>query len=339
MNAALGTVQLRRNVGHEADRVIGGAWTHSDAVLDSIGDAVLCTDAASRVTYLNRAAEALTGWSRVAASGRSVLDVFRMIDGETRAPARDLMHLAVERDKPVALGPNCLLIQREGDEVAIEGSSTPIRDGDGLIIGAVIVVRDVGAARDKSQRILHWARHDTLTHLPNRSLLYDLLAKAMAFASRHERPLAVGFLDVDGLKAVNDSWGHSVGDRVLSGIAARICAALRQSDSVGRVGGDEFVIVLSEIAHADDAALVAQKLLQAIAAPHRVGGRDVTVTASLGLALYPDDGLTAEDLVSSADVAMYAAKRNGRGACRLFQTSMSLASTEHLASVHDGTAG
>ena len=120
------------------------------------------------------------------------------------------------------------------------------------------------------------------TDLPNRLLLYDLLAKAMAFASRHERPLAVGFLDVDGLKAVNDSWGHSVGDRVLSGLAARISAGLRQSDIVGRVGGDEFVIVLSEVARSEDAALVAGKLLQAIAAPYRVGGRDVTVTASLG---------------------------------------------------------
>ena len=332
------TVQLR-HVGHGADRVIGGRWNHGDAALDSIGDAVLCTDAAARVTYLNRAAEALTGWSRVAASGRPVLDVFRIIDGETRAPARDLMLLAVERDTPVAFAPNCLLIQREGREVAIEGSSAPIRDGDSLIVGAVIVVRDVGAARDRSQRMLHWARHDTLTHLPNRSLLQDSLAKAIAFARRHDKPLAVGFLDVDGLKAINDSDGHSVGDQILTEVASRIKAVLRQSDSVGRVGGDEFVIVLSEIAHSSDAALVAEKLLQAIAAPHRVGGREVTVTASLGLALYPDDGLTAEDLVASADVAMYAARRNGRGACRFFQTSMSFTSTEHLANVHGTLPG
>ena len=314
--------------------MIGGRWTHSDAALDSIGDAVLCTDAAARVTYLNRAAEALTGWTREAASGRPVLDVFRIVDGETRAPARDQMLLAVERDKPVALAPNCLLIQREGREVAIEGSSAPIRDGDSLIIGAVIVIRDVGAARDRSRRKLHWARHDALTHLPNRSLLNESLARAIAFARRHDKRLAVGFLDVDGLKTINDSYGHSVGDHIIAGVASRINAVLRQSDSVGRVGGDEFVIVLSEIAHSGDTALVAQKLLQAIAAPHRVGGRDVTVTASLGLALYPDDGLTAEDLVASADMAMYAAKRNGRGACRFFQTSMSFASTEHLANVH-----
>lgn len=314
-------------------------WTFSDAVLDSIGDAVICTDAAARVTYLNRTAEGLTGWSRVAASGRPVLDICRIIDGDTREPAADLTCLAIERDKPVAFAPNRLLIQRDGREVAIEGSSAPIRNGDSLIIGVVIVVRDVGAARDRSRRMLHWARHDALTQLPNRSLLYDLMAKAIAFARRHDKPLAVGFLDLDGLKAVNDSFGHGVGDRILAGVAGRIKAVLRQSDSVGRVGGDEFVIVLSEIAHSADAALVGQKLLQAIAAPHRMDGRDVTVTASLGLALFPDDGLTAEDLVASADVAMYAAKRSGRGRCRLFETSIPFASTEHLTGVHGGTAG
>jgi len=248
------------------------------------------------------------------------------------------MHLAIELDRAVGLARNCLLIRCDGREVPIEGSVAPIHDRNGLVVGAVALVRDVEAALEKSRETLHRAKHDALTRLPNRSLLNDLLATAIAFARRHRTALAVGFLDVDGLKAINDIHGHSVGDRVLSDVASRIKAALRQSDSVGRVGGDEFVIVLSEIAHSEDAALVAQKLLQSIAAPYRVGGRDLSVTASLGLALYPEDGPTAKDLVESADVAMYAAKRNGRGACRFFQASMTLASTEHLASVDGGVA-
>src|SRR5688572_9744372 len=314
-------------------------WTLADAALDSMDDAVLCTDVAARVAYLNHAAETLTGWSRAAASGRPVLDVLRIVKGATRKPVPDPLSLAVERDKTVELAPNCALIQRNGREVPIEGSAAPIHDGNGLVVGMVVTVRDVGASLEKSRELLHRARHDALTRLPNRALLNDSLATAIAFARRHRKALAVGFLDVDGLKAINDAHGHGAGDRVLSGVATRIRATLRQSDSVGRVGGDEFVIVLSEIAHAGDAALVAQKLLQAIAAPYKVAGRDVSVTASLGLALYPDDGLTAEDLVASADAAMYAAKRNGRGGCRFFQTSMTFASREHLASGHDGTAG
>ena len=307
-------------------------WTHADAALDSMGDAVLCTDEAARVAYLNHAAEALTGWPLAVASGRPVLDVLRIVNGDTRQPASDPLGLAVERDETVELAPNCALIQRDGREVPIEGSAAPIHDGNGLVVGMVVTVRDVRAALEKSRESLHRARHDALTRLPNRALLNDSLATAIAFARRHRKALAVGFLDVDGLKAINDAYGHGAGDRVLSGVASRIRATLRQSDSVGRVGGDEFVIVLSEIAHAEDAALVGEKLLQAIAAPYRVAGRDVTATASLGLALYPDDGLTAEDLVANADAAMYAAKRNGRGECRFFETSMTFASTKHLAS-------
>jgi diguanylate cyclase (GGDEF)-like protein/PAS domain S-box-containing protein len=314
-------------------------WTHADAALDSMGDAVLCTDAAARLAYLNHAAEALTGWSRALASGRPVLDVLRIVNGETRQPVPDPIGRAVKRDKTVELAPNCTLIQRDGREVPIEGSAAPIHDGNGLVVGMVITVRNVGTALKKSREALHRARHDALTRLPNRALLNDSLATAIAFARRHRKALAVGLLDVDGLKAVNDAHGHGAGDRVLSGVASRIKATLRQSDSVGRVGGDEFVIVLSEIAHAEDAAVVGEKLLQAIAAPYRVAGRDVTATASLGLALYPDDGVTAEDLVANADAAMYAAKRNGRGECRFFETSMRFGSTEHLASVNDNRAG
>ena len=314
-------------------------WTHADAALDSMGDAVLCTDEAARIAYLNHAAEALTGWSRAVASGRPVLDVLRIVNGDTRQPVPDPIGLAVKRDKAVELALNCALIQRDGREVPIEGSAAPIHDGNGLVIGTVVTVRDVGTALKKSREALHRARHDALTRLPNRALLNDSLATAIAFARRHRKALAVGFLDVDGLKAINDAHGHGAGDRILSGVASRIRATLRQSDSVGRVGGDEFVIVLSEIAHAEDAALVGEKLLQRIAAPYRVAGREVRVTASLGLALYPANGLTAEDLVANADAAMYAAKRNGRGECRLFETSMTFASPRHLASVNGDRAG
>jgi diguanylate cyclase (GGDEF)-like protein/PAS domain S-box-containing protein len=314
-------------------------WTHCDAALESMSDAVLCTDEAATVAYLNHAAEALTGWPREIAAGRPVLEVLRIVAGDTREPVRDPLRLAVERDEAVELESDCALIQRDGEEVPIEGSAAPIHDHNGLVVGAVLTVRDVRAALEQSREALRRARHDALTRLPNRSLLNDTLTTAVALARRHGKALAVGFLDVDGLKAINDSHGHAAGDRVLSGVAGRIRAALRQSDGVGRVGGDEFVIVLSEIAHAEDAALVAQKLLQAIAAPYRVEGHDISVTASLGLALYPDDGLTAEDLVASADAAMYAAKRNGRGGCRFFQTSMTFAATERLTGVHGGTAG
>jgi diguanylate cyclase (GGDEF)-like protein/PAS domain S-box-containing protein len=309
-------IQATESVG------LSGTWPYSEAALDSIGEPVLCTDAGARIAYLNRAAEALTGWPRAGALGRPVCDVLRIVDRETREQVTDPVRLAVEGDETVALAANCMLIQCNGREVPLEGSAAPIRDGSGLMVGAVILLRDVGAALERSRETLHGAMHDALTHLPNRSLLHDMLATAIAAARRHRKSLAVGFLDVDGLKAINDSCGHRIGDRVLSGIAGRIRAVLRESDSVGRVGGDEFVIVLSEIAHSEDAVFVAEKLLQAIAVPHRVDGRDLKVTASLGLALYPVDALAAEALIDNADVAMYTAKRHGGGAFCFFQNTM-----------------
>jgi len=156
------------------------------------------------------------------------------------------------------------------------------------------------------------------TDLPNRLLLNDRLTGAIALAERHKKPLAVLFLDVDGFKAVNDSLGHAAGDAILRSIAVRLRAALRRSDTVSRYSGDEFVIVLPEIDQGDDAALVAGKLVRAASGPHRIDARNVTVTASVGIALFPDDGRDAETLVRRADAAMYDAKRSGIGTFRLF---------------------
>jgi diguanylate cyclase (GGDEF)-like protein/PAS domain S-box-containing protein len=289
----------------------------AEATLDSIGDAVLSTDIDGHVLYLNVAAEAMTGWSREAAAGRPLDEVFHIIDRETRQVAGNPMSLAVRLNKTVGLAANCILVRRDGRESAIEDSAAPIHDRDGHVTGAVIVFRDVGTALETSRQMSHLAQHDALTGLPNRLLLNDRLAEAIALAHRRHKPLAVLFLDVDGFKAINDSLGHATADRVLQSVAARLSGALRQSDTVCRYGGDEFVIVLPEIERSEDAAFVATKLLQAVARPHSVDAHDVTVTASVGVSLYPDHGWDAETLIAHADAAMYDAKRIGVGAYRL----------------------
>ena len=295
------------------------ARERAEVTLNSIGDAVLSTDNDGNVTYLNLAAEVMTGWSRKAAAGQPLESVFHIIDRETREVARNPMRLAVELDKTVALTPNCVLVRRDGQEAAIEDSAAPIHDRDGHVTGAVIVFRDVGAALETSRQMSHLAQHDLLTGLPNRLLLNDRLTEAIALARRHKKPLAVCFLDVDRFKGINDSLGHAAGDRLLQSIAGRLRGALRATDTVCRFGGDEFVIVLSEIEHADHASTVAAKLLDAAAGPHRIDGRDVTVTISVGAAIFPDHGLDADTLVTHADAAMYEAKRAGLNNLRLFE--------------------
>ena len=285
----------------------------AEATLNSIGDAVLSTDIDGKVTYLNIAAEGMTGWSREAAAGRPFDEVFRIIDRETRSVARNPMSLAIRLDRTVGLTPNCVLIRRDGHEAEIEDSAAPIHDADGHVTGAVIVFRDVGTALEVSRQMSHLAQHDALTGLPNRLLLDDRLTEAIALARRHGKPVGVLFLDIDGFKAVNDSLGHAAGDRVLQAIAAQLGGLLRQSDTVSRYSGDEFVIVLSEIEKAADAAMVAKKLLRAAAGPFTIDGRTVVVTASIGIALFPDHGQDAGTLIANADAAMYGAKREGQG--------------------------
>jgi diguanylate cyclase (GGDEF)-like protein/PAS domain S-box-containing protein len=298
------------------------ARERAEVTLNSIGDAVLSTDTDGNVTYLNLAAEAMTGWSREAAAGQPLESVFHIIDRETREVARNPMRLAVELDKTVGLTPNCVLVRRDGWEAAIEDSAAPIHDRDGHVTGAVIVFRDVGAALATSRQMSLLAQHDLLTGLPNRLLLNDRLSEAIARARRHQKPLAVCFLDVDGFKGINDSLGHAAGDQLLRSIASRLSGALRASDTVCRFGGDEFVIVLSELEHAPDASTVGAKLLDAAAGPHRIDDRDVAVTVSVGAAIFPGHGQDADTLVAHADAAMYEAKRAGLNILRLFEPGM-----------------
>jgi diguanylate cyclase (GGDEF)-like protein/PAS domain S-box-containing protein len=281
--------------------------------LNSIGDAVVSTDVAGKVTYLNAVAEEMTGWSGSEASGRPLRDVVRIIDAESREPALDPLAMAIRQDSTVGLSANCLLVRRDGKESAIEDTAAPIHDRHGQVTGAVIVFHDVGAAREMSLRMSELAQHDVLTGLPNRLLLNDRLACAIATSRRQIRSFAVLFMDLDRFKRINDSLGHAAGDGVLQSVAKRLVGCVRNSDTVSRQGGDEFVILLSEVACPEDAAFSADKLLAAIAEPHRIAGEDLHVTASLGIAVYPGDGADAETLLKKADLALLRAKARGRG--------------------------
>jgi diguanylate cyclase (GGDEF)-like protein/PAS domain S-box-containing protein len=285
------------------------ANVQAEATLNSIGDAVLSTDLEGKVVYLNDAAEAMTGWTREAAAGRPLSDVFHLVDRETRAVVPTPTTLAMQRNTTLHLADNAILVRRDGREVEIEDSAAPIHDRSGHVTGAVIVFRDVGTALQMSRRMSHLAQHDALTGLPNRLLLCDRLDRAIASAQRHHKSLAVLFVDIDDFKAINDLLGHVAGDGVLRSVAQRLSRAVRQSDTVCRYGGDEFVIVLSEIHRAEDAEVVGPKLLRALGGPHHVDGEDVVLTASIGVGLYPDHGRDADTLIAHADHAMYAVKQ------------------------------
>jgi diguanylate cyclase (GGDEF)-like protein/PAS domain S-box-containing protein len=300
----------------------------SRVTLDSIGDAVLSIDMSGNVTYLNRVAERMTGWPQKEAVGRPLAQVFQIIDGGTREPAPDPMECAIQQNRTVGLTRNCILIRRNGQESAIEDAAAPICDSAGEITGAVIVFRDVDAARASALEMSHLAQHDPLTDLPNRSLLIQRLSQAIALAGRHHRHLAVLFLDLDHFKDVNDTLGHATGDKLLQSVAERLRSSVRKSDTVSRQGGDEFVVLLSEVRQKKDAVLAAEKLIKAVTASYPIALHDLVITASVGISFYPDDGEDAPSLLTAADTAMYHAKDHGRNRCQQFDRDMKARAVE-----------
>jgi diguanylate cyclase (GGDEF)-like protein/PAS domain S-box-containing protein len=308
--------------------VMNASSARAIATLNCIGDAVACTDMSGTITFLNQAAESLTGWSSVQAQGRPMAEVFQIINGATRRPVLTPLGTDAIRLAEFRLPPHAVLVRRDGFETAVEDSIAPIRDRNGLETGAVFVLRDATRTRAMTKEITHAAEHDFLTGLPNRIVLNDRISQAIAAAARKHGGLALLFLDIDGFKHINDSLGHAVGDRLLESIARRLVLCVRGTDTVSRQGGDEFIILLGELGSGDRALISAKRLLAAIAEPHFIDGHDLHVTASIGISVYPEDGLDAETLIKNADTAMYQAKENGRQGYQFFKQAMNVRAVE-----------
>ena len=303
----------------------------AQVTLNSIGDAVLSTDMAGRLSYMNLVAEAMTGWSYQEAMGRSLADVFRVINGTTRRTIINPALRAINDDQTAELASDCVLVRRDGVEFAIEDSSAPIHDRDGQVSGAVIVFHDVSASKSMALKMTHLAQHDFLTGLPNRVLLTERLTQAIRLACRRRKQVALLFLDVDHFKHINDSLGHAVGDQLLESAARRLESCVRATDTVCRQGGDEFVILLAEIEKPHDAAQIAEKLLAALALPHLVDGHELHVTLSIGISVYPDDSVSSDAVLQNADTAMYHAKSCGRNNYQFFKADMNTRAVRRLA--------
>lgn len=294
---------------------------------NSIDDAVISTDSAGSITFLNLAAEEMTGWPQQEAAGRPLADVYRPRDAAT---VKMSANPTLAATGPVHLSSIGTLVRRDGADIPIEDSVAPIHDRDGRASGAVVVFRDV-SARALAQQMAHSAQHDFLTRLPNRMLLNDRIGQAIAMAARHNSQVAVLFLDLDGFKRINDALGHLTGDKLLQSVGQRLAACVRGSDTVSRQGGDEFVVLLSELKHPDDAAMLARKILRAVAQPHTIGEHSLHVTTSIGVSIYPEDGLDPETLIKNADTAMYHSKVHGRQDYQFFKLAMNLGAAERQA--------
>nr|ACN58810.1 GGDEF family protein [uncultured bacterium BLR9] len=290
--------------------------------LNSIADAVISADLSGNITFLNSVAEKLTGWQQNEALGRPIADILKVVDEITREPRGSTVERPNQLHRSTKAPSNSILVRRDGSELPIDESRAPILDRQGQIAGTVTVLHDVSVTRAMELKMAHLAQHDFLTDLPNRRVLDDRLRQAISLARRQGKQLAVLFVDIDRFKHINDSLGHGMGDKALQSMAERLTTCVRASDTVARQGGDEFVILLAEVTTADDAAIVAKKILSAVALPHRIGRHELQISASIGISTCPNDADDAETLIKHADIAMYQAKEKGRNNYQFFRADM-----------------
>lgn len=278
------------------------------AVFDTTDEAMMITDAENRIITANPAFERVTGYAasevigknpHTLSSGRHNEAFYREMWGHLLTTGH--WHGEVWN-------------RRKNGELYVQRATLSlIRDAEGQVINHVGVFSDVTDERQEAERIRYRASYDALTGLPNRSLLHDRLSQSLAKASREQGILAVLFLDLDGFKPVNDIMGHLVGDQLLMAVAQRLKDCVRESDTVARIGGDEFVIVLPDVTGVDDASLVAGKVVQSLHERFILeNGNAAQIGTSIGIALYPENGLTAEELIRRADQSMYRAKQAGK---------------------------
>jgi diguanylate cyclase (GGDEF)-like protein/PAS domain S-box-containing protein len=279
-----------------------------DNILSSSLDmAIVATDSDFRVKYFNPIAEQVFQRRPADAIGHSAMELqdLQGIAGSQLQRALNIVRRRGKHDFAIEL-------TRKGLTRFYEGTLSSILDRQKKLVGFVLMLHDVTERREQEMTIHHMAYHDALTGLPNRVLLGDRLSQALVTAKRNATAGALLMLDLDRFKDINDTLGHSVGDQLLKAASERLAGLLRKSDTVSRMGGDEFVMLLPTITDCDSAALIAAKIVRAFRKPFVCAGHTLKVTASVGIANFPEDGEDAETVLKNADIALYRVKESGR---------------------------
>ena len=319
--------RLRRLIGVELDiterklyeEALFREKESAQITLQSIGDGVITCDAHGRVEYLNPVAEELTGWRLEDSLGRTIDEIFRAFHEETCEPLENPLAVAVRRIRSIKSVRPMLLIRRDGNELYIESTASPIRDGSGTVTGGVLVFHDVSESRELNRRLSYHASHDVLTGLVNRREFETRLERALKSAKARETSYALCYVDIDQFKIVNDTCGHSAGDALLGQVGALLKSKVRWRDTLARLGGDEFGVLL-ESCSLEEALRTAETLRESIR-NFRYTWEDRTFKLSASIGVVP---ITAENedvasVLSAADSACGAAKESGRNRVHCFE--------------------
>ncbi|MDP1871903.1 MAG: diguanylate cyclase [Gallionella sp.] len=289
----------------------------SSTVFNTVDEAILVCDADNRIVMVNPAFTRVTGYQakevmgknpQLLSSGKHNADFYRQLWAQL-----------------TCAGSWCgeLWNRRKSGELYVEWSTIKqVRDPHGKLTHYVAAFSDITLRKADEENIRHQAQHDALTDLPNRVLLIDRLRQALSLAKRDKMHLALMYLDLDQFKPVNDTLGHAVGDLLLQEVAARIRSCVREADTVARMGGDEFVVLLTSSEDQRDALTVAEKIRVALEQVFHISGASLQISSSLGIAVYPEHGASEHELLEHADIAMYYAKQSGRNQVRLYEPEM-----------------
>ena len=295
------------------------------AALESTQDGVMVTDLRPRIVSVNRAYTEITGYTEADVAGQSP----KLLTSGRHDPA--FFSALWESLLTHGRWQGEIQNRRKTGELYTQWTSiSTVRNDAGEPTHYVTVFTDITAQKQAEAQLQHLAHFDPLTQLPNRLLVLNRLDHAIAAADRAKRRVAVLFIDLDNFKTVNDSLGHAAGDRLLEAVAQRLVTRARREDTLGRLGGDEFILILEQVREAPEAAQVAQELLTLLEAPFHIAGQDVYVQSSIGISIYPEDAREAGELVRDADAAMYQAKRAGRGTYRYYTESLTAAAQTRL---------
>jgi diguanylate cyclase (GGDEF)-like protein/PAS domain S-box-containing protein len=287
--------------------------------LQSIGDGVITTDAKGVIDYVNPVAEALSGWRLEDSQGRAIEEIFRAFHEETCEPLENPLAVAIRRTRSIKSVRPMLLIRRDGNEIYVESTASPIRDGNGSVSGGVLVFHDVSEARELNRRLSYHASHDVLTGLVNRREFENRMERALKSAKARETSYALCCLDLDQFKIVNDTCGHSAGDALLGQVGALLKSKVRWRDTLARLGGDEFGILL-ESCSLDEAMRTAEALREAVRNfKFTWEERTFRLGASIGVVPISAENADVASVLSAADSACQAAKEAGRNRVHSFE--------------------
>ena len=326
LNASLETIVMARI----AELRDSEAYIH--AVLDNVNEGIIVIEETGNIISFNPAAEKIFGYT-----GQEVVNqnFSQLISADEFDLSGKYQKFSEENPNLSLFGVNREVIgmRKNFSAFPLELKTSQIHIQHKLLL--ITTARDISERKEAEQRITYMASHDTLTKLPNRALLQDRIQQTLAYNSRHNQLAAVIFIDLDKFKVINDTLGHDVGDGLLQEAAARLVAEVRSEDTVARQGGDEFIILLSDISHPEDAGGIAQKLLDSLLQTFTIKGKELHISASIGIAIFPNDGNDMESLLKNSDIAMYHAKESGRNNYQFFSAEMNEQAAERHSLIGD----